>query len=93
MNLVTKVSLEPEETCADIPRMAQVYFTNAPRDVTFVGGDPAALRKIQTVELGVWGDAGLRDRMNDSLLIRESGVYGFPVKEEVLKFGKRKLTA
>jgi hypothetical protein len=35
--------------------MSEPFFTNAPRDVVFVGGDPDTLREAQTVELRVGG--------------------------------------
>jgi hypothetical protein len=67
----------------------QPFFTNAPRDVTFVGGDPAVLRKVQAIELSIGWDKGLADRLNDALLQRKSGIYGFPVKEKVFEFDLR----
>ena len=62
------------------------YFKNAPTDVTFFGGDPAALREVKAVELGVLGDRGLADRLNDALRNRETSVLGLPVEKKVLQF-------
>jgi hypothetical protein len=69
------------------------FFTNAPRNVTFVGGDPEILRKVQTVEFSVGGNEGLADRLNDTLLQRKSGVDGLPMQEEILQIGNRQLAA
>jgi len=74
-----------------ITHMSEPFFTNAPRDVTFVGGDPVVLRKAKAVELSIGGDLGLADRLNDTLLQRKSGIYGFPVKKEVLQVWDCKL--
>ena len=73
--------------------MARPFFTNAPRDVTFVGGDPAVLRKVEAIELSIGGNKGLADRLNDALLQRKSGIYGFPMQEQVLEFDQRELTS
>jgi hypothetical protein len=73
--------------------MSEPFFTNAPRDVTFVGGDPVVLRKAKAIELSVGGDRWLADRLNNALVQCKSGVYGFPVKKEVLQFCNSKLTA
>ena len=88
-----EVSLEKISSKPKSILMATAYFTNAPREVVFVGGDPETLRKVQTVELSVGGDRGLADRLNNSLLKRKSGIYGFPVEEKVLKLGERELAA
>jgi hypothetical protein len=64
--------------------MEKAFFTNAPRDITFVGGDPAMLSKAKTVELHILGDSGLIHRLDDAFLKRKSGIYGLAVQEEVL---------
>lgn len=84
--------LEKIDFIADSRNMERPYFTNAPQ-VTFVGGDPELLLKCEAVELGVWGDNGLLDRLNHTLLQSKSGIYGFPVKEEILQFGNAQLAA
>jgi len=38
--------------------MEQPFFTNAPCNVTFVGGNPETLRKVQAVELRIGGMIG-----------------------------------
>ena len=67
--------------------MEQPFFTNAPCNVTFVGGDLETLRKVKAVELCVGGDSGLADRLNDTLLKCKDGIYGFPVEKHILQFG------
>lgn len=73
----------------NIRAMNAVFFKNAPSDVVFVGGDPSVLREVQTVELGVWGDRGLADRLNNALSGREISVLGFAIEEKRLHFGNR----
>ena len=69
------------------------YFKNAPLEVTFVGGDPDALSKVQAIELGIWGNRGLADRLNNALTHRESGIFGFSIQEEVLDLSRRQAAA
>ena len=67
--------------------MATPFFKNAPSNVVFLGGDPEILlQQVETVELGVFGDRGLADRLNNSLINREIGVLGLPIEKKVLDF-------
>jgi hypothetical protein len=87
----TEYSAGHVQSCT-VDFMAHPFFTNAPCGVTFVGGDPQTLREVQAVELSIGGDAGLGDRLNDSLLQRKNGIYGFPIKKEVFQFWNGELT-
>ena len=66
--------------------MAQPFFTNAPCSATFIGGDPEVLREVKAVKLSIGGNDRLGDSLNDSLVQRKHGIYGFPMKKEVFQF-------
>jgi hypothetical protein len=90
-SFVTPLSVAGEEKMVCYKGMT-AFFKNAPI-VSFLAGDPAVLSEVQTVELGVWGDRDLADRLNHSLVHRKLGVLGFPVDEQVLKLGDCQVAA
>lgn len=67
--------------------MEEPFFRNAPANVSFFGGDPVALSEVQAIELGVWGDKGLADRLDDALRLGKRSILGFPIQKEGLKLG------